>query len=78
MKNDCIELEVIVHPVGGMQLSSGYIRRDESRCYIGDLPGITLMTGNSVDEVLKRLERKSKEYYGDDVIVELVNETAEV
>jgi len=71
MKNDCIELEVIVHPAGGMQLSSGYIRRDDSRHFVGCLPGTTLMAGDSVDEVLKRLEREAKDYYGDDVIVEL-------
>lgn len=78
MKNDSIELEIIVHPVGGMQLSSGYIRSDEARHFVGRLPGITLMAGDSVDEVLTRLDLKAKDYYGDDVVVELTNHTASV
>ncbi len=66
-----IEEEVIVRPIDGMQLSEGHIRQDESKHFKGDLPGIEPEAGDTVDEVLERLERKAKAYYGEDVIVEL-------
>ena len=66
------EEEVVVHPVDGMQLSEGTIRADETLHFRGDLPGIEPEAGDTVDEVLERLERKAKAYYGDDVVVEIV------
>jgi hypothetical protein len=72
--NRCIiEQEVIVHPLNGMQLSEGYIREDMIMHFQGCLPGIEPSDGNSVDEVLHRLERKAKAYYGEDVVVELAS-----
>lgn len=71
MKHDCLEKEVIVHPVDGMQLSAGCIRVDASRHFYGYLPGIEPAAGGSIEEVLRRLERKAKAYYGDDVVVEI-------
>jgi len=66
-----LEREIIVRPINGMQLSEGYIWEDEPQHYSGRLPGIEPSVGDTVDEVLKQLDRKVKAYYGDDVIVEL-------
>lgn len=71
MMNDYIEEEVIVHPVHGMQLSEGYIRQDSAKGYLGSLPGLAPSRGQTKEEVLVRLERDAKAYYGDDVIVEI-------
>ncbi|VGO17256.1 hypothetical protein PDESU_05852 [Pontiella desulfatans] len=71
MKRHGIDEEVIVHPVDGMQLSEGYIRGDEATCFKGCLPGMEPEAGDTLDEVLARLERKAKAFYGDDVIVEI-------
>ena len=72
MKNGCPESDIIVRPVGGMQLSEGCIRRVESQKYIGSLPGISDAAGDTIEEVLRCLTRSVKAYYGDDVVVELV------
>ncbi|MEE9368769.1 MAG: hypothetical protein V3V05_07880 [Pontiella sp.] len=74
MKKHDIE-EVIVHPVDGMQLSEGYIREDEATHFMGCLPGMEPSAGDTVDEVLSRLEKKAKAYYGDDIVVEIVPST---
>jgi len=71
MRRLLIEEEVIVHPVNGMQLSEGVIRKDESTCFMGCLPGMEPEAGDTIDEVLTRLDRKAKAYYGVDVVVEL-------
>ncbi|MDZ8118121.1 hypothetical protein [Pontiella agarivorans] len=71
MRRCIIEEEVIVHPVNGMQLSEGYIREDGQAHFRGCLPGIEPEAGDTVDEVLTRLDAKAKAYYGDDVIVEI-------
>ncbi|HEY5622066.1 MAG TPA: hypothetical protein VIR77_05640 [Pontiella sp.] len=73
MRNTGIDEEVIVHPVGGMQLSEGRISGDEQARFRGCLPGIETLEGGSVEEVLKKLEIKAKAYYGDDVVVELIS-----
>ncbi len=75
MRRFCIEEEVIVHPIDGMQLSSGTIRGDATRHFMGNLPGLEPSAGDTVDEVLMRLERKAKAYYGDDVVVEISSKT---
>jgi len=72
MMNDYIEEEIIVHPIHGMQLSEGYIRRDNSKGFLGSLPGIELLNGKTLEEVRERLEQAAKKYYGDDVVVEVV------
>ena len=71
MKHRFIDEEVIVHPADGMQLSEGYIREDEATHFKGCLPGIEPSEGDTVDEVLIKLEQKAKAYYGDDVVVEI-------
>ena len=71
MLNDYIEDEVVVHPIRGMQLSEGYIRRDDSRGYLGSLPGLAPFRGKTKEEVRAHLELEAKEYYGDDVVVEI-------
>ena len=72
--NTCgIEEDVIVHPVDGMQLSEGFIREDGPHHFQGYLPGLELDAGDTVDEVLFRMEQKAKAYYGDDVVVEIVH-----
>ncbi len=71
MKRRGIE-EVIVHPVDGMQLSEGYIREDKATHFMGCLPGLEPSVGDTINEVLVRLEKKAKAYYGDDVVVELM------
>lgn len=71
MRADCTE-EVIVHPIGGMQLSTGVIRLDGSHHYVGNLPGMALSEGETMEEVLRSMDRFAKSYYGDDVIVEIV------
>ena len=75
MERHGIAKEVIVHPVDGMQLSEGYILEDEATHFMGCLPGIEPSAGDTVDEVLTRLQEKAKAYYGDDVVVEIVPET---
>ena len=71
MKRHRIEEEITVHPLHGMQLSEGYIREDEATHFKGCLPGIEPEAGDTIDEVIMRLEKKAKAYYGDDVVVEL-------
>jgi hypothetical protein len=71
MKKKRREEEITVHPVHGMQLSEGYIREDEQTHYKGCLPGIEPSAGDTIDEVVMRLEKKAKAYYGDDVVVEI-------
>jgi hypothetical protein len=73
-----IEEDVVVHPVGGMQLSEGRISEDGRARFRGRLPGIEVSEGQSVDEVLQRLEIKAKAYYGEDVVVELVSRITSV
>lgn len=71
MMNDYIEEEVIVHPIHGMQLSEGYIRKDTSKGFLGCLPGLVPFAAKTKEEVRARLELEAKEYYGEDVIVEI-------
>ncbi len=71
MQRDGIEEEVIVHPVGGMQLSEGYIRGDDAKHFVGSLPGIGSSEGATIGEVLSLMEKKAKAYYGDDVVVDI-------
>ena len=71
MMNDYIEEEIIVHPIHGMQLSEGYIRKDNSKGFLGSLPGLAPFKGKTKEEVRARLEQEAKAYYGDDVIVEI-------
>jgi len=71
MMNDYIEEEITVHPVHGMQLSEGYIRRDNSKGFLGCLPGLMPAVGKTKEEVRSRLEQAAKVYFGDDVVVEL-------
>jgi hypothetical protein len=69
--NNYTDEEIIVHPVHGMQLSEGYIRKDNSKGFLGCLPGLVPSVGKTKEEVRVRLEEEAKEYYGDDVIVEI-------
>lgn len=71
MMNDYIEEEIIVHPIHGMQLSEGYIRKDNSKGFLGCLPGLIPFAGKTKEEVRLRMEEEAKEYYGEDVIVEI-------
>ncbi len=73
MKTVCIaaEQEISVHPVGGMQLSEGYIRKDK-KGFSGNLPGLAPLKGECLEEVLRGLEQEAKKYYGDDVVVEVM------
>jgi hypothetical protein len=71
MLNDYIEEEIIVHPIHGMQLSEGYIRKDNAKGYLGSLPGLAPARGQTKEEVRARLEQQAKDYYGDDVVVEV-------
>ena len=74
MMSDYIEEEIVVHPVHGMQLSTGYIRKDNASGFLGSLPGLMPSRGKTKEEVLARLEVEAKAYYGDDVIVEIVSD----
>ncbi len=71
MMNDYIEDEIVVHPVHGMQLSEGYIRKNNSKGFLGCLPGLLPSFGKTKEEVRVRLEKEAKAYYGDDVVVEI-------
>ena len=71
MSNGCREREVSVHPVGGMQLSEGSIRTNGTKRFVGNLPGLSPSVGDTIEDVLERLERKARVYYGDDVVVEI-------
>jgi hypothetical protein len=66
------EQEIIVRPTHGMQLSEGYIRKDNSNGFLGCLLGLVPYAGKTQDEVRIHLELEAKEFYGDDVIVEIV------
>ncbi|MBN2163663.1 MAG: hypothetical protein JXR25_03540 [Pontiellaceae bacterium] len=72
MKYKDIE-EIVVHPVDGMQLSSGVIRRDGQHHFVGSLPGMNVQDGDSIEDVLRGIDRKAKAFYGDDVVVELAH-----
>lgn len=72
MKTYVIEEDVVVHPIDGMQLSEGFIREDASHHVEGKLPGMEPDAGDTIDEVLTRMEQKAKAYYGDDVVVEII------
>ncbi len=78
MMNGYIEEEIIVHPIHGMQLSEGYIRKDNSRGFLGCLPGLLPSAGKTMEEVRARLECEAKVYYGDDVIVEIATRAVAV
>ena len=71
MEKQDAEQEVIVHPVNGMQLSEGFIREDEAKHFLGCLPGMEPLGGDTLSEVLTRLNKKAKDYYGSDVVVEI-------
>ena len=71
MMNDYIEDEITVHPIHGMQLSEGYIRKANSHGFLGCLPGLVPYEGKTKEEVRLRLEQEAKEYYGEDVVVEI-------
>ena len=73
MKTYIIEEDVVVHPVGGMQLSEGFIREDKPHHFEGSLPGMEPDAGDTMDEVLSQMEAKAKAYYGDDVVVEIIH-----
>jgi hypothetical protein len=75
MKITYTEEEVIVHPVDGMQLSEGYIRKN-TEGFIGCLPGLVPLRGSSLEEVRLGLEEEAKDYYGDDVVVEIASHPA--
>ncbi|MEN7973945.1 MAG: hypothetical protein ABFR47_08950 [Verrucomicrobiota bacterium] len=72
MRSDFIEEEIIVHPVHGMQLSEGFIRKDNSNGFLGSLPGLLPSRGKTKEEVRAHLEEEAKTYYGEDVVVEIV------
>ena len=71
MMNDYIEDEIVVHPIHGMQLSEGYIRKDNASGFLGCLPGLLPYKGKTKEEVRLKLEQEAKDYYGEDVIVEI-------
>ena len=72
MKDSCVEVEVVVRPIHGMQLSEGYICEDGSVGFLGRLPGLVPLKGRTREEVRVALEQEAQEYYGDDVVVEIV------
>ncbi len=76
MGSNATEENVIVRPVDGMQLSEGCIRMEASCQFIGILSGMTVSVGDSIEEVLQRMNRFAKAFYGEDVIVEIVPHTA--
>ncbi|VGO20638.1 hypothetical protein [Pontiella sulfatireligans] len=71
MRNYGIDEEVVVRPIDGMQLSEGFIREDQPQHFLGCLPGLEPAGGDTLDDVLFRLAKKAKAYYGDDVVVEI-------
>ena len=71
-----IEVEIVVHPTHGMQLSRGCIAEDGPIGFLGRLPGLAPRRGRTREEVRAVLERDAREFYGDDVIVEIVSARA--
>lgn len=71
MRTGYLEREVTVHPVGGMQLAEGYIRINGAKRFVGNLPGLSPSVGDTIEDVLERMEKQAKVYYGDDVVVEI-------
>lgn len=65
------EYEIIVRPTDGMQLSVGSIRWDEFKAS-GILPALPSCFGETVEEVRVHLEQEAKDFYGDDVFVEII------
>jgi len=72
MRDSCVEVEVVVRPIHGMQLSEGYICEDGPMGFLGFLPGLAPLKGRTREEVRAGLEQEAQNYYGDDVIVEIV------
>jgi len=69
------EEEIIVHPIQGMQLSEGFICAGKVKKYRGILPGLASYEGESMEEVRLHMEAEAKEYYGDDVVVDIASRT---
>jgi hypothetical protein len=76
MEDVHIEDEIIVHPIQGMQLSEGFIRKGRIKKFRGTLPGLVSCEGETKKEVLSKMELEAKEYYGEDVVVEIVPHAA--
>ncbi len=76
MKDSYIEVEIVVRPIHGMQLSEGYICEDDSLGFLGYLPGFMPLRGRTREEVRAALEQKMQDYYGEDVVVEIVSARA--
>ena len=76
MLTDYIEEEIVVHPIHGMQLSEGYIRKDSAAGFLGCLPGLCPSVGRTMEEVRAHLEQAAKVYYGEDVVVEIAPHAA--
>jgi len=72
MKSNYIEVEIVVHPIHGMQLSEGYICEDGPAGFLGYLPGLMPLKGRTREEVRAALEQEAQNYYGDDVVVDIV------
>ena len=72
MKSSCIEVEIVVRPIHGMQLSEGYICEDGPVGFRGCLPGLVPFKGRTREEVRVALEQEAQSYYGDDVVVEII------
>jgi len=72
---DFIEHEIGVCAESGMQLSEGYIRTGKPQWY-GCLPSLFPCIGIRLEDVRTRLEQEVKDYYGYDVIVEIIQSHA--
>ena len=72
MRDSCVEVEIVVHPIHGMQLSDGYICEDGPMAFLGHLPGLNPLRGRTREEVRAALEQEARKYYGDDVVVEII------
>ena len=72
MKYEYVEDKIIIRAIGGMQISEGYIRRDTSKGFLGCFPGRVPYVGKTLEEVLIHIEQEAKEYYGYDVMVEII------
>jgi len=73
MNQGVIVEEIIFRPVDGMQLCDGVIRMESSQRFVGCLPFMSSVIADTVDEVLRLLEKEAKSFFGDDVEVETMH-----
>jgi hypothetical protein len=72
MKHEYIENKIIIRAIQGMLISEGHIRKDNSKGFLSCFPGRVPYAANTLEELRIQVEEEAKEYYGDDVVAEII------